>query len=251
MSTSDPITSAFKDLTLKEMDAATLVFAIENAVDEMSIQSGTLRLAMEVATLAHLEQSRKNGIKADIDPYIVHPLRNVLRLIRYGCADADVLAATALHDTVEDQPQKLIPLLGGIPIVNEEPYEMRQHALTLIVERFGPRIAEIVAAVTNPINYGQDGNASGYRDHVVGAISDPSVFLVKFSDFVDNAGSVKYLAKAPRLKLVAKYEPLVEPFKEAARSFGSTLNLPQAGLDGISEHIATIESDFARLRAST
>ncbi|MDI9915768.1 hypothetical protein [Rhodococcus sp. IEGM 1379] len=251
MSTSDPITSAFNDLTLKEMDAATLVFAIENAVDEMSIQDGPLRLAMEVATLAHLEQSRKNGIKADIDPYIVHPLRNVLRLIRYGCFDADVLAATALHDTVEDQPQKLIPLLGGTPIENEEPHEMRKRAFTRIAAHFSPRIAEIVAAVTNPITYGEDGNASGYRDHVVDAISDPSVFLVKFSDFVDNAGSVKYLAETQRLKLAAKYEPLVEPFKDAARSLGSALNLPQAGLDGISDHIATIESDFARLRAST
>ena len=63
-----------------------------------------LRLAMEVATLAHLDQFRKNGIKSDEDPYIVHPLRNVLRLLRYGCSDVEILSATALHDTVEDRP---------------------------------------------------------------------------------------------------------------------------------------------------
>ncbi len=55
------------------MDAATLVFAIESAVDELAIPGETLRLAMEVATLAHLDQFRKNGIKSDEDPYIVHP----------------------------------------------------------------------------------------------------------------------------------------------------------------------------------
>lgn len=59
MSNPDPIRSAFHQLPLKEMDAATLVFAIESAVDEMALPGETLRLAMEVATLAHLDQFRK------------------------------------------------------------------------------------------------------------------------------------------------------------------------------------------------
>ncbi|MDV6277724.1 hypothetical protein R3Q06_29965 [Rhodococcus erythropolis] len=245
MSNSDPIRSAFDQLPLKEMDAATLVFAIESAVDEMSIPGETLRLAMEVATLAHLDQFRKNGIKSNEDPYIVHPLRNVLRLLRYGCSDVEILSATALHDTVEDQPHVVIALLGGRTADNVTPSEAQERASTLIAAHFGRRISELVEAVTNPITYPDGDDTVGYQDHVIQAIKDPAVFLVKFSDFVDNAGSVKYLNETDRLKLATKYQPLVEHFKRAALALGNTLQLPPAGLDAVAEHIATIEGDFS------
>ncbi|XGU20822.1 hypothetical protein ACETU7_10775 [Rhodococcus sp. 3Y1] len=225
MSNSDPIRSAFDQLPLKEMDAATLVFAIESAVDELAIPGETLRLAMEVATLAHLDQFRKNGIKSDEDPYIVHPLRNVLRLLRYGCSDVEILSATALHDTVEDRPHAVIALLGGQTADDMSASEAQERASTLIASRFGHRISELVEAVTNPIDYPCDNTTAGYQDHVIRAIADPAVFLVKFSDFVDNAGSVKYLSETDRLRLVTKYEPLVEHFKRTSLALGNGLHL--------------------------
>lgn len=245
MSNSDPIRSAFDQLPLKEMDAATLVFAIESAVDELAISGETLRLAMEVATLAHLDQFRKNGIKSDEDPYIVHPLRNVLRLLRYGCSDVEILSATALHDTVEDRPHAVIALLGGQTADDMSASEAQERASTLIASRFGHRISELVEAVTNPIDYPCDNTTAGYQDHVIRAIADPAVFLVKFSDFVDNAGSVKYLSETVRLRLVTKYEPLVEHFKRTSLALGNALHLPPSGLDAIAKHIATIEGDFS------
>lgn len=245
MSNSDPIRSAFDQLPLKEMDAATLVFAIESAVDELAISGETLRLAMEVATLAHLDQFRKNGIKSDEDPYIVHPLRNVLRLLRYGCSDVEILSATALHDTVEDRPHAVIALLGGQTADDMSASEAQERASTLIASRFGHRISELVEAVTNPIDYPCDNTTAGYQDHVIRAIADPAVFLVKFSDFVDNAGSVKYLSETDRLRLVTKYEPLVEHFKRTSLALGNALHLPPSGLDAIAKHIATIERDFS------
>ena len=245
MSNSDPIRSAFDQLPLKEMDAATLVFAIESAVDELAISGETLRLAMEVATLAHLDQFRKNGIKSDEDPYIVHPLRNVLRLLRYGCSDVEILSATALHDTVEDRPHAVIALLGGQTADDMSASEAQERASTLIASRFGHRISELVEAVTNPIDYPHDNTTAGYQDHVIRAIADPAVFLVKFSDFVDNAGSVKYLSGTDRLRLVTKYEPLVEHFKRTSLALGNGLHLPPSGLDAIAKHIATIEGDFS------
>lgn len=245
MSNSDPIRSAFDQLPLKEMDAATLVFAIESAVDELAISGETLRLAMEVATLAHLDQFRKNGIKSDEDPYIVHPLRNVLRLLRYGCSDVEILSATALHDTVEDRPHAVIALLGGQTADDMPASEAQERASTLIASRFGHRISELVEAVTNPIDYPCDNTTAGYQDHVIRAIADPAVFLVKFSDFVDNAGSVKYLSETDRLRLVTKYEPLVEHFKRTSLALGNGLHLPPSGLDAIAKHIATIERDFS------
>lgn len=245
MSNSDPIRSAFDQLPLKEMDAATLVFAIESAVHELAIPGETLRLAMEVATLAHLDQFRKNGIKSDEDPYIVHPLRNVLRLLRYGCSDVEILSATALHDTVEDRPHAVIALLGGQTADDMSASEAQERASTLIASRFGHRISELVEAVTNPIDYPCDNTTAGYQDHVIRAIADPAVFLVKFSDFVDNAGSVKYLNGTDRLRLVTKYEPLVEHFKRTSLALGNGLHLPPSGLDAIAKHIATIEGDFS------
>ncbi|WP_459683475.1 hypothetical protein [Rhodococcus sp. no. 34] len=245
MSNSDPIRSAFDQLPLKEMDAATLVFAIESAVDELAIPGETLRLAMEVATLAHLDQFRKNGIKSDEDPYIVHPLRNVLRLLRYGCSDVEILSATALHDTVEDRPHAVIALLGGQTADDMSASEAQERASTLIASRFGHRISELVEAVTNPIDYPCDNTTARYQDHVIRAIADPAVFLVKFSDFVDNAGSVKYLSETDRLRLVTKYEPLVEHFKRTSLALGNGLHLPPSGLDAIAKHIATIERDFS------
>lgn len=245
MSNSDPIRSAFDQLPLKDMDAATLVFAIESAVHELAIPGETLRLAMEVATLAHLDQFRKNGIKSDEDPYIVHPLRNVLRLLRYGCSDVEILSATALHDTVEDRPHAVIALLGGQTADDMSASEAQERASTLIASRFGHRISELVEAVTNPIDYPCDNTTAGYQDHVIRAIADPAVFLVKFSDFVDNAGSVKYLSETDRLRLVTKYEPLVEHFKRTSLALGNGLHLPPSGLDAIAKHIATIEGDFS------
>lgn len=251
MTTPDPIRSAFDNLALKEMDAAALVFAIENAATTMSLPGENLRLAMEVATIAHLDQSRKNGIKSNEDPYIVHPLRNVLRLIRYGCSDIDVLSATALHDTVEDRPRAVIGLLGGHVADDAQPRETRRQALELIAGRFGHKISELVAAVTNPISDAPGGHTTEYQNHVIGVISDPAVFLVKFSDFVDNAGSVKYLDKVNGLKLATKYEALVEPFRQTALTLGGALNLPQSGLDGISDHLTAIDADIKRLRSES
>ena len=236
------ISRTFDAIALKEMDPALLALAVLEAAERASISVEALQQAMNVAALAHIDQNRKNGIKNPEDPYIVHPLRNVLRLLRYGCVDADVLAATALHDTVEDQPRAVIELLSGHPTSEEDKSLLQQLASQAISNTFGSRVANIVAAVTNPINDSQDGNAVSYQDHVVAAIEDPAVFLVKFSDFVDNAGSVKHLGEPTRTRLSAKYAPLVRYFRTGASTLGNQLNLPPSGLDDITHHLDELEA---------
>ncbi|PBC38391.1 hypothetical protein CJ178_29200 [Rhodococcus sp. ACPA4] len=236
------ISHTFDAIALKEMDPALLALAVLEAAERASISVEALQQAMNVAALAHIDQNRKNGIKNPEDPYIVHPLRNVLRLLRYGCVDADVLAATALHDTVEDQPRAVIELLSGHPTSEEDKSLLQQLASQAISNTFGSRVANIVAAVTNPINDSQDGNTVSYQDHVVAAIEDPAVFLVKFSDFVDNAGSVKHLGEPTRTRLSAKYAPLVRYFRTGASTLGNQLNLPQSGLDDITHHLDELEA---------
>lgn len=77
--------------------------------------------AKEFAILAHQGQHRKN---AQI-PYITHPIRVAERLEAAGFSD-ELISAGYLHDVVEDTP-----------------YEMED-----IEERFGSRVAHLVAAHT-------------------------------------------------------------------------------------------------------
>ena len=63
-------------------------------------------IALAFARRLHDGQYRKDGM-----PYIVHPLKVCSTLINYGIDDDIVLAASLLHDVVEDCKERL-PLLG-------------------------------------------------------------------------------------------------------------------------------------------
>lgn len=60
----------------------------------------TVKKALELARKRHEGQTRQGG-----SPYIIHPIRmaNIL-MTEWGLRDADALAATMLHDVVEDTP---------------------------------------------------------------------------------------------------------------------------------------------------
>ena len=77
--------------------------------------------ALRLAATIHRQQNRKG---CDI-PYITHPFHVSVILLRHGFP-TDVAIAALLHDVVEDQ---------GYP-------------LSQIEDQFGPRVAEIVAALS-------------------------------------------------------------------------------------------------------
>ena len=53
-----------------------------------------------------------------------------------------------------------------------------------------------------------------YREHVADQIKDPEVFLVKFSDYIDNAGGLYHSMDKDFIKRQApKYQPLLSVFK--------------------------------------
>lgn len=225
------VISEFKSAKLKQMDSAALVFAIDHEVDEDQVNIDLLRYAIEIATAAHLSQTRIGRAAYPVDPYIVHPLRNVLRLVRLGCADTDVLAATALHDTVEDQPENVVKVLGAAHDPSTD------NALMLIGRHVGDETARLVAAVTNPPTstaLTRPVKNAAYAQHVADVITDPKVFLVKYADFIDNAGSVQYLDdEVKRAKLQAKYAPLVPIFVAALEANRDKLGLPDDGVSTI------------------
>ncbi len=92
-----------------------------------------LNRALALAAQLHAADRRAR------EPYVNHLLRVAIRIMsHYGVRDGDVVCAALLHDAVEDHASDLTP--DGT----------RAAALAALAEEFGPRVARLVAAVTNP-----------------------------------------------------------------------------------------------------
>ncbi|MCJ7624760.1 MAG: HD domain-containing protein [Anaerolineaceae bacterium] len=122
--------------------------------------------ALIYATRLHASQVRKgSGV-----PYVTHLLGTVSNALDYG-ADEDQAIAALLHEVVEDQ--------GGAPCLEE------------IRERFGERVARIVAGCTDawsipkpPWQERKEAHLSSLRE------ADEDVLLVCCADKLHNARSL-------------------------------------------------------------
>ena len=169
--------------------------------------------ALALASQLHREDWRQN------EPYINHPLRVATRIIaHYGIGDPDVIAAALLHDTVEDHAAEIAP--EGTTAA----------ALTVLADRFGSRVADLVAAVTNPAwDPGRDKNQQ-YRDHVAASLdTSPWARIIKASDFTDNGVGLIYTT-GPRVPhLASKYAGLVPVLRDM-------ITRPDTPLDNQARH---------------
>jgi (p)ppGpp synthase/HD superfamily hydrolase len=115
---------------------------------------GLAREAFEFAAEAHDGQARKG----DGSPYIRHPVE-VARLVQAeGVADDELLAASFLHDVVEDTPVEIEEVRARfgdgvgdlVAAMTEdkgiEPYELRKDRHRAQVEAAGERAARIYVA---------------------------------------------------------------------------------------------------------
>jgi len=156
-----------------------------------------------------------------------------IRIIsHYRVSDADVVCAALLHDAVEDHADGLAP--GG----------GQAEALTVLAGRFGPRVAGLVAAVTNPPYEPGRAEHEQYREHVAASLeASPWARVIKASDFTDNAVGLIHTT-GPRLeKLAGKYAPLVPALREL-------ILRPDTPLDtDVKQHIAA-QLDTAAARFS-
>jgi hypothetical protein len=174
-----------------------------------------LNRALDLAGRLHAADRRER------EPYVNHLLRVAIRIMsHYGVHDADVACAALLHDAVEDHAAELSGD-GG-----------REAALGVLAAEFGPRVAELVSAVTNP-QYapGRDPHEQ-YREHVAQSLrGNPWARVIKASDFTDNGAGLIH-STGPRLrKLAGKYAPLVPVLREL-------IALPDTPLDARArEHI--------------
>jgi hypothetical protein len=174
------------------------------------------RFAVEIESLPEQDQRRLNQAldlasrlhandRREREPYVNHLLRVAIRIMsHYGVHDADVICAALLHDAVEDHAAELT---GGV--------DDSDAALAVLAAEFGPRVAELVGAVTNP-EYTPDRDVhEQYREHVAESLrADPWARVIKASDFTDNGVGLIHTT-GPRVRTLAgKYAPLVPILRE-------------------------------------
>jgi len=149
--------------------------------------------ALDLASRLHAGDRRQR------EPYVNHLLRVAARIIvYYQVQDADVICAALLHDAVEDHAGDLAP--GG----------GQRLALDAVAAQFGQRVADLVAAVTNPESGPGADKHERYREHVAASLeASPWARVVKASDFTDNGVGLIHTTGPGLEKLAGKYAPLV------------------------------------------
>jgi HD domain len=132
------------------------------------------------------------------EPYINHPLRVALRIMcHYNLLDADVISAALLHDTIEDHAADLSA-------------DGRVGALAELARQYGPRVAVLVSAVTNPEYWPGRDERQQYRAHLVRNLAKcPWARVIKVSDFTDDGTGLHYTTGAKAVELARKYAPVL------------------------------------------
>ena len=200
------------------------------------------RFAAEIATLPGQDQRRMNEAldlagrlhaadRRAHEPYVNHLLRVAIRIMsHYGVRDTDVVCAALLHDAVEDHASELAE--GG----------GQEAALAALAAECGPRVAGLVAAVTNP-EYAPDRDThEQYREHVSDSLRrDPWARVIKASDFTDNGVGLIHTTGPRMRELAAKYAPLVPVLREL-------IALPDTPLDAAARQHILAQLDRAAHR---
>ncbi|MGC5052381.1 HD domain-containing protein [Micromonospora sp. DT48] len=188
--------------------------------------------ALELVTRLHRDDRRSR------EPYVNHLLRVSIRMLHhYQVRDVDVIVAGLLHDAVEDHPGELV---GGEGAAGD----LAIGALAVLAERFGPRVARLVGAVTNPPwDPGRD-RYEQYREHVAASLErEPWARVIKISDFTDNGVGVIH-SVGPKVESSArKYRPLLPVYRDLVTRADTPLS------EAVKQHILD-QLDLAEQRFS-
>ena len=152
----------------------------------------------EAARALQLAGDLHAGDRRQREPYVNLLLRVALRIICHcGVDDIDVICAALLHDAVEDHADGLA--VGG-----------RAGAVAALAASFGPRVAGLVDAVTNPEYLPGADRDQQYRAHVADSLAgNPWARVIKASDFTDNGVGLIHTSGPRASRLARKYAPLV------------------------------------------
>lgn len=177
-----------KDKTEAELSESLLRFGANWEPQQRQMVIDTIHLVSRL----HAGDSYKG------QPYVMHLLRAANRVAGYlELPDPELVMAALLHDSVEDHAQDL--LLDTMPqqeVAAMSEVEWQEAALALYAERFSPRTADAVRAVTNPPDM-SDGLTKAewmdkYEQKIVSAVITVEGWIVKFADWCDNGLGIKY-----------------------------------------------------------
>ncbi|MGW4370234.1 HD domain-containing protein [Nocardia takedensis] len=174
------------------------------------------RLLLEIADLPDTERvTEALELAADLhredrygrEPYLNHLLRVAIRIIsHYEVRDSDLVVAGLLHDAVEDHPKDL---------AGPDADDPRSGALAALADRFGTRVADLIADVTNPLRDPARDKHEQYREHIAHNLDrSPWARVVKLSDFTDNGVGILYATGSAMSYLARKYRPLTDVYRE-------------------------------------
>lgn len=164
-----------------------------------------LRATCNYAIALHVNQlPRPSG-----ESYDNHIIRVAARLVNdFGIVDKDLFIAALLHDSVEDQLDKLVGHDGS----------SRSEAYQILSQTYSPRVSHIIQGLSNSEEYNatddRDKRNELYIQHVIDECEkSDDCAIVKLSDFFDNAMQLQQNTTAEaRLKGAAKYLPLFDYF---------------------------------------
>ncbi len=167
--------------------------------------------AIEKAVTLMIDLHVDQADRPDGSPYINHPLDVAIQVVEdLRCNRRDVIIAALLHDSVEDQAERL----GGTHAA----------ALATIADRFGERVSELVGHLTNPdfaemaskrwpnAAFTKVRKNQLYLEHFRHiAEANPDAFAIKMCDFGCNGLRLNQVSDpAKKQKLQAKYGPVVQ-----------------------------------------
>jgi guanosine-3',5'-bis(diphosphate) 3'-pyrophosphohydrolase len=152
------------------------------------MQIENLLQALSFAARAHQGQLRKDGRT----PYAAHPSR-VCLIVRqvFGFDDPEILAAAALHDTIEDTTTDYDDIL----------------------EHFGSNVANWVRAMTKDKRLEEIDREKAYIEQLLQA--DWQVHIIKLADILDNSIDSKHMDAARKEKANARYQQYLHAFKSS------------------------------------
>lgn len=191
-------TNSLVPYSLKRLESVDLAHHILQITKTFpQVDEEKVRKALLLASDLHKTDTRSTRLHHEKTPYIEHPLRNTLRLIRYGVKNETVIIGSLLHDTVEDHPFEIARLAG---VDTDDEQTARKAAFAYISRKFSPEVSEMVKGMSNPINEDKfllwQTKNQNYKVHVEEAIENPHVFLGKVSDYIDNALSLDHTEAA-------------------------------------------------------
>ena len=142
------------------------------------------------AEASHKNQNRRSG-----EPYIVHPLEVAKNVCQLGM-DAETIAASLLHDVVEDTST----------------------TIETIQQQFGGQIATLVDGVTKLTKYEFPDqikrDAAGIQKLFLATSSDVRVIIIKLADRVHNLRTLNYLPDTKRKRISTETLEIYAPIAE-------------------------------------